>query len=183
MKRDTGGRRIPLSALIEGDFLESKLPVQAFATLTTSRRLARYRLDELFSRWIQGVQAHDGWTIGWIKAEEYAPQRHVHAALIAASPLDCAHAARLWKSIASPRYSRAAKIERYRKGICGLGYVLKTLGDSLEDAQFSPNLPAFAPSLKPVFPANSAQKRQRRRIMQQFQKAAQKPRPLENRVS
>jgi hypothetical protein len=177
MKRGTGERKIPHAALLEGNFLESKLPVRAFATLTTSRRLPQYRFDGLFSRWIQGVQAYNRLTVGWVKAEERAPQRHVHAALIAASPLDCDHAARLWKSIAAPRSPKAAEVKRYRKGVCGLGYVLKTLGGALEDAQFSANLNAFAPSLEPVFPANSAQKRQRRRIKQQLEEAEGKGQP------
>ncbi len=178
MSRGTGGKKIPHVALLEGNFLESKLPVRAFATLTTARRLPQYKLDGLFSRWIQGVQARNRLTIGWIKAEECFPlQRHVHAALIAASPLDCDHAARLWRSIAAPRSPKAAEVKRYRKGICGLPYVLKTLGGSMEDAQFSANLNAFAPSLEPVFPTNSAQKRQRRRIKRQLEQVADKGPP------
>ncbi len=177
MQTNMKERRIPLAALLEGSFLEETLPVQAFATLTTLRQFARYRLDGLFSRWIQGVQAYNKWTVGWIEAEELTSQRHVHAALIAASPLDCDHAAQLWESIASPHYSQAAEVKPYVKGICGLGYVMKTLGGSLEDVQFSANLSAFAPSLEPVFPANSAQNRQRRRIKQQLEKAAAKDPP------
>jgi hypothetical protein len=159
-------------AQLEGIFLESKLPVRAFATLTAPGRMAQHTFDKLFSTWIQGVQAHNRLTVGWIKAEERAPQRHLHAALVATSSLDCVHAAQLWRFIAAPRYSEAAKVEPYRKGVCGLGYVLKTLGSSFEDVQFSPNLPAFASNLRPVFRTNSAQRRQHRRIMQQFEQTA-----------
>lgn len=166
-----GRHRISPLAQLEGNFLESRLPVRAFATLTTPGQVAQHRFDELFSAWIRGVQAHNRLTIGWIRAEECAPQRHLHAALIAASSLDCAHAAQLWKFIAAPRFSEAAKVEQFQEGICGLGYVLKSLGSSPEDVQFSPNLAAFASNLKSVFRTNSAQRRQRRRIMEQIERA------------
>ncbi len=167
----TGKRSIPRLAQLEGNFLESVLPIRAFATLTTRGQVTQYWLDELFSTWIVGVQAHNRMTVGWIKSREIDPQRHIHAALVAASPLDCAQAAQLWKLIAAPRYSEAAKIEPYQDAICGLGYVLKELDSSAEDVHFSPNLNAFAPNLKPVFRTNSAQTRQLRRIKAQLEGA------------
>ena len=132
-----GKRKIPVATLTEGYFLELKLPVRAFATLTTPHRLSRDMLDESFSAWIRGVQAHNRVTIGWIKSQEDCPQRHLHAVLIAPLPLDCSQAVILWQNIAAPRYKQAARVEPYRRGLCGIGYVLKALDSSLEDAQFS----------------------------------------------
>lgn len=163
-------RRIPIIARLEGNFLESKLPVRAFVTLTTRNRVAQYRLDESFSAWIRGLQAHNRMTLGWVGSIEHDPQRHIHAALIAAAPLDCAHAAALWQTMVAPRYSEAAVVKAYRNGLCGVGYVLKQLGNSKEEPQFSDHIQAFAPgSGKSLFRSTSAQRRQTRRIKAQKQ--------------
>jgi hypothetical protein len=150
---------------MEGDFLEWTLPAKAFATLSTRCRVAPHRLDELFTAWIQGVQAHDRITLGWVRSIEFHPQSHVHAALIAVAPLDCTHAEMLWQAMAAPRYSAAARVEPYLDGLCGLGYVLKHLGSPTEEPQFSDNIQAFASgSGKSLFRTNSAQRRQVFRI-------------------
>lgn len=168
-----GKRKIPVATLTEGDFLESKLPVRAFATLTTPRRLSRDMLDGSFSAWVQGVQAHGGTTLGWIRSTENTPQMHIHAALIAAAPLDCLFAARLWRDMVAPRYSNAAKVELYRLGFCGLAYVLKQLGCAADDIEFSDNIAFFAAgSGKSLFRTRSAQRRQCRRIKEQFEQYA-----------
>lgn len=153
------------------NFLEFKLPARAFATLTTRGRTARYRLDESFSAWIQGIQAHNKATLGWIKSNESNPRLHIHTALIAPVPLDCHHAAQLWQMMVAPRYTDAAKVEPYRLGLCGLGYVLKRLDTRMEEIQFSDNIGAFAPgSGKSLFRTSSAQKRQMRRIKAEIQR-------------
>jgi hypothetical protein len=158
-----GKRKIPTMARIEGDFLESRLPVRAFATLTTVMQASQGRFDDLFRRWVQGVQEHNRLTVGWIKAHEHDSQRHAHVALVAGAPLDCSHAESLWQAIAAPRYRQAGEVQPYRSGICGLGYVLKSLNSSVEDVQFSANLTAFAQgSGKSQFRSTSA--RQHRRI-------------------
>ena len=174
MSLDTGTRRfIPLLARREGYFLESILPVRALATLTAPRQVARQRLDESFSEWIQRLQAHNRATLGWIKSSENTPQRHIHAALIAGLPLDCAHAASLWQAMVAPRYSEAAIVEPYQNGLCGLGYVLKRLDWLGEEPQFSDNILAFGPSSgKSQFRTTSAQRRQVRRIGTQLERAA-----------
>ena len=155
-----------------GNFLESKLPARAFATLTTPRRIPFHKIDESFSAWIRGIQAHNRLTLGWVKSIENDPQRHIHAALIAVSPLDCTHAAALWRSMVAPRYSEAAKVEPYRRGLCGLGYVLKRLDGRMEEIQFSENIRAFAPgSGKSCFRTSSAQRRQVRRIKAEIRRA------------
>jgi hypothetical protein len=156
-------------AKIEGNFLEANLPAQAFATLETFHQTAQYRLDSLFSTWIKGVQAHNRVTLGWIKSVENEPQPHIHAALIAAAPLDCTHAATLWRAMIATRYSKAAEIEPYRRGLCGLGYLLKRLGNATEDIQFSDNITSFAATGgESLFRTNSAERRQHRRIKVQF---------------
>jgi hypothetical protein len=158
-----GKRKIPTMARIEGDFLESRLPVRAFATLTTVMQAPQGKFDDSFRRWVQGVQAHNRLTVGWIKAHEHDPQRHAHVVLVAGAPLDCSHAKSLWQAIAAPRYNEAAQVEQYERGVCGLGYVLKQLGSAAEDVEFSANLTAFAQgSAKSQFRSTSA--RQHRRI-------------------
>ena len=71
-------RSIPIVARIEGDFLESRLPVRAFATLTTVMQASKGKFDDSFCRWVKGVQAHNRVTVGWIRAQECDPQRHAH---------------------------------------------------------------------------------------------------------
>lgn len=156
---------IPSMAKMAGNFLELKLPAKAFVTLTTRSRVAPQRLDELFFAWIRGVQAQHGLTLGWVKTIEIYPQPHIHAALIAAAPLDCTHAALLWRAMVAPRYSDAARVEPYRDCLCGLEYILKHLGSPTEEPQLSDNVRAFAMgSGKSLFRTNSAQRRQVRRI-------------------
>jgi hypothetical protein len=156
-------------AKVEGNFLESKLPARAFATLTTKSRMAQPQFDELFRVWIRGLQAHNRVTLGWVKSQESDPRRHIHVALVAAAPLDCGHAATLWQAMVAPRYSEAASVEPYTRGLCGLGYVLKRLGSPNEESQFSDNLHAFAlGSGESLFRTNSAQRRQVRRIKVQL---------------
>lgn len=173
--RTTGQRRIPPLARLEGDFLEFKLPVRAFATLTTPNRTSRHRLDQLFKKeWIPGIQAHNRATLGWIMSSENTPSWwHIHAALIAAVPLDYAHAALLWQTMVAPRYSEAARVYPYRDGLCGLGYVLKSINGRSEEIQMSDNITAFAQgSGKSYFRTTSAQRRQARRINAQILQAA-----------
>jgi hypothetical protein len=160
-----GKRKIPTMARIEGDFLESRLPVRAFATLTTVMQASQGKFDDSFRRWVQGVQAHNRLTVGWIKAQENDPQRHAHVAFIVGRPLDCTHAESLWQAIAAPRYKQAGQVKPYRLGVCGLDYVLKQFDSPAEDVQFSDNLAAFAHTIgKSQFRSTSAQRRQHRRI-------------------
>jgi len=169
-------RRISPLAKMEGNFLECNLPARAFATLTTLHRVTQYRLDEMFLAWIHGVQAQHRLTLGWIKTIEICPQPHIHAALIAAAPLDCAQAALLWRTMVAPRYSDAARVEPYVNGLCGLPYVLKRLGSLTEEPQFSDNILAFAPgSGKSLFRTNSAQRRQVCRIKATMVQAVSTP--------
>ena len=157
----------------ENDFLETVLPLRAFATLTTAQRFSEEKLRCAFDGWILGIQAHQRSTLGWVWSIETRPQRHIHAALVAARALDCEYAATLWRRMVSPRYLEAARVAPYLCGLCGLGYILKRLPDSGERIQFSANLPAFATgSGKPLFRANSAQRRQQRRILAQIERTS-----------
>jgi hypothetical protein len=174
MSRSNAGRRfIPPLARLEGAFLESMLPVRAFAQLTAQHRMAQLRLEGLFSGWIQGVQAHNRVTLGWLMSIEMAPQPHLHAALIAAVPLDCFHAASFWQAMVASRNSGSAQVAPYRPGLCGIGYVLKHLGSSTEQIRLSDNITAFADTGgKSQLPTNPVRRRQQRRIRAQIEKAA-----------
>ena len=164
--------RISFLAKLEGEFIESNLPVQAFAHLTIPWSVEQQRLLGQFCQWIRGLQAYHRITIGWVRTLEAKPSPHIHAALIAAAPLDCIHATLLWRAMAAPRYSEAGRVEAYRDGCCGLGYVLKQLDTNSEDIQFSDNITAFASSARPsAFHASPAQQLQQRRICQQLKNA------------
>jgi hypothetical protein len=170
MRSSKGNRRIPPAALIEGDFLESKLPVRAFATLITLRQSSPNWFDGAFQEWVQGIQAHSGRTLGWIKSLEPVPQLHAHAALIANSLVDCDHAQTIWRSIVPHRYEKAGIVEPFLPGICGMGYIAKQLRSSFEDVHFSHNLSAFAHgSGTRFFGRTSDERRQLRRIAEQFE--------------
>lgn len=158
-------------AKAEGGFLESALPVIAFVTLTTLMQFSQAKWDNSFALWIRDLQAHNQRTLGWIKAQENTPQRHAHVALVGAGPLDCHHAEKLWQAIAAPRYADAAVVKPYKLGRGGLGYILKELGIAQEDAQFSPNLSAFAPhSSSQFYGRNPAERRQQARIKEQLKR-------------
>jgi hypothetical protein len=167
---------------MEGNFLEVNLPARAFATLTTRSRVTQYRLDEWFLAWIHGVQAQHRLTLGWVKTVETGPHPHIHAVLIAATPLDCTQAALLWRTMVAPRYSAAARVEPYMDGLCGLPYVVKRLGSFTEEPQFSDNIQAFAPGCgKSLFRTNSAQRRQVCRIKAAMMQATMQTTPQQQK--
>jgi hypothetical protein len=160
--------RIPEWAKIEGAYLESKLTFRLFATLTTHRQTSQRKLAGCFTDWKRGVQEYNRVTIGYIKAEEYEPRRHIHVALIAAAPLDPAQAAQLWRTIADPRYSQAADVRPYSNGMDGLAYILKSHGTRFGDVELSHNIAAFArDAAQPLSSLTPAQRRQRRHIATQ----------------
>jgi hypothetical protein len=167
--RATAPTRIPVTARVQGRFLESRLPIRAIATLTTQMRASQIEFDDSFHQWMRGVQAHNRMTVGWIRTYEDKPQRHVHVVLVAAAPLDFSHAASLWRTIAAPQYKQAAVVKPYVGDVCGVGYVVKELDASSEDAQFSDNLVAFALGYtKSMFRTTSAHRRQCKRIKAQL---------------
>jgi hypothetical protein len=158
-------RYIPNTALCEGQFLETKLALRAFATLTLPYHATQMTLDDYFSRWTRCVQSHNRLTLGWIRAYEPEPERHIHAVLVAAGSLDCVHAAFIWREQVARRYALAANVEPYQYGIGGLAYALKSLDQLTEDVQFSSNLSAFGSGCKAKLSGlTSAERRQRRRI-------------------
>jgi hypothetical protein len=160
-----GRRYIPEEALQGGGYLESILPLQVFATLTVPSGVSVMRFDGMYTRWIIGLQAHNRLTVGFIKAYEREPRRHVHTTLVAAHPLDCDHAALLWQGVIGKRSSSAALVEPYVYGIDGLAYVMKSLDTMPEDVQFSHNLSAFClASTSRFFGRNRSERRQVRRI-------------------
>jgi hypothetical protein len=112
-----------------------------------------------------GLQAHNRVTVGYIKAYERQPRRHIHAALVAANKLDCDHAALLWQGVIGRRSSSAAEVAPYLYGIDGLAYVMKSIDSLPEDVQFSRNLSAFySGSTSRFFGRNRSERRQARRI-------------------
>ncbi len=160
-----GKARIPESAQTEGEFLESILPLQSFVHLTTRHSMSSDHLKSIFRAWILGIQKHHGVTVGWVRSIENFPMRHIHAALVATVPIDCNYAAAFWQTLAAPGYSDAAVVKPYRKGQCGMGYVLKQLNCPANMIQFSENIPAFAEgSGCSRFSTTPAQRRQHRRI-------------------
>lgn len=160
--------------LSEASFVESRLPLQAFATLTLRCAASAMRLDDYYARWIRAVQAHNRITIGWIRAYELLPMRHIHAALVAAAPLDCTHASLIWQQIAAWRRSDAAKVEPYKFGIGGLDYVTKSWDTMHEDLAWSDNITAFDPDAEVrFFGTGGNEPRQMRRIRAQCLRAGQ----------
>jgi hypothetical protein len=161
-------RYIPPQALEEAAFLEARLPLRAFVTLTFQHEASRLKLDSSFKRWIQAIQAESRATIGWIKVYENDPARHIHAVLLAWRPLDCRRAELLWNQVTGSRCRDSAEVEVYQPGRNGLAYVLKSMDRDSEDIQFSDNLPAFdldAPERSSK--GTAAERRQSRRIQNQ----------------
>lgn len=157
------------NARSEASFLESALHVQLFAHLTTPQRISEMALRGVFTDWILRLQARHHVTLGWVRAIERRPSPHIHAAVLAATPLDCAQAADLWQGIVAPRYSGAAKVELYQAGLCGMEYILKTLDTVADEIHFSDNAAAFAVTArKSIFQASPSQRRQERRIHEQL---------------
>ena len=156
---------IPTEAIAFGQSLEEILPFRAVATLTFPRNASILTLDGTFARWIDGVQAHNKLTLGFIRAYEIRPRRHIHAALVAAGALDCLHAALLWQSVIGRKSSTLARVETFKYGIGGLAYFAKSLDSSAEDVQLSKNLSAFGNGgALQFYGRNSAERRQQRRI-------------------
>lgn len=148
------------------NWLEARLPLRAFATLTFPRSPSVLQLDCGFRAWVQAIQRHERGTLGYIRAYESEPRRHVHVVLVAPGDIDLDHATLAWRNIAAPRFRAAARVEKYKYGIGGLDYMMKSVGASSEDVQFSPNLSAFAPCAgKRFFGNNATERRQMRRIM------------------
>lgn len=169
---------------LEGEFLENVHTAQAFVTLTRTSHASRLKLHDDFQRWTRGLQKHNRLTVGWIKAVEPSPRRHIHIILFAGKAIDCAHAEDLWRAIVAPRYLEAARVDPYAYGIGGAAYVLKSLDRDYEDVQFSPNLIAFYPDSEHLaFGSNRSERRQIRRIRAQSSVAASAPLPSPRHLS
>lgn len=167
-------RKIPALARLHGNFIEFALPVQVFAHLTAPWRISGMRMLDLFRVWVRSLQAYHGVTLGWVCSMERQPSPHIHAAILAATPLDCAHAATLWRGMVAPRYSEAAIVEPFRRGICGMGYIVKELDTDAEEVEFSDNIAAFMDTAKASpFQTSGPQLRQQRRIREQLRRASQ----------
>jgi hypothetical protein len=82
--------KVGQAASLAGQFLEAKLPVQAYLTLTTECGVGRLHMLGAFNRLVKDMMAHERQTLAWIRATEYTSKLHLHAAIIAAKPIDCA---------------------------------------------------------------------------------------------
>ena len=163
--KQTRRSHISAEAVAFGDALEAILPFRAIATLTLPHSASIPALDGMFTRWLDGVQAHNHLTLGFIRAYEIHPRRHIHAALVAAGALDCLHAVLLWQSVIGRKSSTLARVETFKYGIGGLAYFAKSLDSSAEDVQLSKNLSAFGNGgALQFYGRNSAERRQQRRI-------------------
>ena len=125
----------------EGLSGEMKLPLRAFARLSTVRPVSQGKLDDMFYGFISDVRADNDVKVGWIKVQASEPERHLRVALIASVPLNCSQVANRWSEIDASRYVPIAKIKPYRGRVCPVSYVLTRL-DSIEDLEFSDNLVA-----------------------------------------
>jgi hypothetical protein len=164
------GKRIPQAALAEGHFLDERIPFKAFVTLTFVRDVSTRHIDGVLAAWIAELQKHNRATLGWIRAIEPSPRRHVHLLLATGGALDRSHAERTWRHFAGGNFLEAARVEPYVKGLGGGAYVLKMFGHNYEDVRFSENLSAFDPEAGTrFFGTTPRQRRQIRRIQAQRQ--------------
>ncbi len=97
MTADSRGRQRQ-HAILLARFLETELPIQAIATLTSPVPRSLQVFDTVFKELIAEIQRHSRITVGWIRADELSPQRHIHVALVACRPPDCLHARQVWQS-------------------------------------------------------------------------------------
>jgi hypothetical protein len=163
-----GTHTVSSVAQCEGAFLETALPVVAFASLTTPRKISRIRFDGVFKQWIDLVQAEERVSLGWVRAYEQAPYLHAHAAIIATAPIHCRRSEDLWMQVTGSPRKDSAKVESFEPGIYGVAYILKTLGTEHEDIAFSPNIPAFVPASDDQFYGRTPKERRaRKRILLQ----------------
>jgi hypothetical protein len=153
-----------------GRFLEHDLPVQLWATLKTpetrhgrpSRRrkprpLSRIRnprgvetagcgnewWDDAFQRWINEVQRLIGFTVGYIRADEARPYRHIHVAIVSHRPVRMKDVEQAWLTVTGSKNREAVWVEAYRPRGGGIGYQMKSDGDYHCDWQLSPNIDLF----------------------------------------
>lgn len=167
-------KRITQTVREYGRFLEERIAFQAFVTLTFVRSVSIRQIDGVLAAWISELQKHNRATVGWIRAIEPKPRRHVHLLLVTGGALDRAHAERTWKDFAGGNFREAARIEEYVKGIGGGAYVLKMLDHNYEDVRFSDNLSAFyGEAGTSFFGSTRGQRRQMRRIQAQMSRTSQ----------
>ena len=169
------GRRIPTEALLEAAFIESRIPLRAFAVLTMEHGASALKFSELHYRWVRALQEHHRVTIGWARAFELRPARHLHTVLSAVQPLDCDYAKLLWKHVAGQRHPDAALVRPYKVRIDGLAYTIKSLCDANADIRYSKDFTGFDPNAdRRFYGSMPGEARHIRRIAKQA-KAAERP--------
>jgi hypothetical protein len=131
----------------EGSWFYETLPVQLVGALTigivSRRTVSQQQLDTEFNDFHNGLERLLRRPIGYLKAVETTPQRHLHVALIDTKPIDVYDVHLCWaRAIGdnSPKRSMVWTRATARVADMGLSYLLK--GD---DVEFSDNINLFLP--------------------------------------
>jgi hypothetical protein len=163
---------IPKQALLEGAFLEKRLPVRAFCTFTKPTRATQIWMLQALEAWLLAFQARVGMTLAAIWSVERKPGTHLHVAIIGPSSIsqqDCVLGEVLWRRIAKTQKDDAAQVRVYRDGNCGLAYVLKELGSATEEIGMSDHIAAYYPeSPQRFYGRTSSERRKISRIRKQM---------------
>lgn len=153
-----------------GRFLEDDLLIQVWATLKTPEPMNDNEWwDDAVRRFINEVQRRVGFTVGYIRADEARPCRHVHIAIVAHGPVPLRAVEDAWLAIVGPSHGKRVWVERYRPGGGGISYQMKADGQYRCDWQFSPNIDLFRRSGDGKFHRKSTSRERRlaRRVLQQ----------------
>ena len=125
--------------------------------------------DDAFMRWIREIQRLVGSTVGYVRADEARPYRHIHVAIVAHHPVPLAVAQQAWLTVTGFRSPDAAWAEAYEQGGGGLSYQMKADGGYRSNWRLSPNIDLFRRTGDGMVhrPSTSRERRNARRILQQ----------------
>ena len=145
------------------------VPWQLMAALTTPRSMSQTWWDSAVSNWLAEAQRAHRSTIGSLWSFEHDPRLHAHLLLAAATKLSVARLSRLWLQSIGTTSTSHALIEPYDARRGGLRYSTKTFGGERDQVDWSWNIRFFL-KLHPDRVLNSQQRRQLRRIREQYAK-------------
>lgn len=125
--------------------------------------------DDAFKRCINELQRRVGFTVGYIRADEARPYRHIHVAIVAHQLVAMRDVQEAWLTVIGSKSREAAWVEPYRRQGGGIWSQAKADGEHRCDWQFSPNIDLFRLSGdgKIHRPSTSRQRRDARRIREQ----------------
>lgn len=176
-----------------GRFLERDLPVQVWATLKAPEtRPARRRKarplsridcvpgvitaasanelwDDALKRFINELQRQVGFSVGYIRADEARPYRHVHIAIVSHRPVRLTDVKNAWLAVIGPDHGKRVWVERYSPRGGGLAYQMKSDGQHGCGWQLSQNIELFRRSGdgKIRRPSTARERRNARRVLEQ----------------